>query len=143
MYVLVLVASQCWLFSRLLPLIIGDLIPDNDAHWDTFLLLHEILALCMAPCISPASISYLEVLIEMHHRSYRSCYPAETITPKMHYIVHFPELIRRYEIFILYFDIYFIILENMSGQTKSSLMSIPHALHTYGVVNASSTRVMF
>ena len=96
--VLMLLASQCWLFSRLLPLIVGDLIPDDDVYWDTFLILHDILALCMSPCISPASISYLEVLIEMHHRSYLSCYPAEKITPKMHYAVHFPELIRRYEI---------------------------------------------
>lgn len=50
----------------------------------------------MASCVSPTSISYLAILIELHHKSYHTCYPVETITPKIHYVVHFPELIRRY-----------------------------------------------
>ena len=89
------IASQWWSLASFLPLLIGDLVPEEDDCWDTFLLLHDILAHCMAPCVSPASISYLSVLIEMHHKSFSTNYPAQQMTPKMHYMVHFPELIRR------------------------------------------------
>lgn len=89
----------------MLPFLIGDLVPYDDEHWDSYLLLHDILAHCMAPCISPASISYLAVLIELHHVSFCTCYPDENITPKMHYMVHFPELIKRSIDVLLYFII--------------------------------------
>lgn len=90
-----MLASQSWLLARLLPLLIGDLVPDGDPHWNTYLLLHDILSHCMAPCISPATISYLTVLIELHHKTYRTTYPHQTMSPKSHYMTHFPEIIKR------------------------------------------------
>ena len=39
-------ASQMWLLIRVLPLIVGDLIPRNDANWVCFLKLLKICQIC-------------------------------------------------------------------------------------------------
>lgn len=94
-YILLYTASQCWLLARFLPIIIGDLIEEEDEHWENFLQLHDILMYTMAPCFSPASIAHLASLIEHYHQSFDTCYPSKRKIPKMHYMLHFPEQIRR------------------------------------------------
>lgn len=41
-------------------------------------------------------IMYLRHLISLHHLEFKRLYPHNTITPKMHFLVHYPELIARY-----------------------------------------------
>jgi hypothetical protein len=89
-------ASQCWTLGRYLPLIIGDLVPIDDINWRCFLYLHDILGICMSPCISAVTISYLSELIAIHHKVFRECYSSVNITPKLHYLIHIPEQIRRF-----------------------------------------------
>ena len=81
---------------RYLPLIIGDLVPTNDINWRCFLYLHDIIEICMSPCISAITISYLTELIAIHHEVFKECYPSVQITPKIHYLIHIPEQIRRF-----------------------------------------------
>ena len=53
------IASQMWLLGRVLPLIIGDCIPDDDKHWLLFLRLMVIVDLLFAPSIPQDYVSYL------------------------------------------------------------------------------------
>lgn len=53
-----LAATQTWCLARLLPLLIGEKIPEEDDHWDNFLL-H--LDYCFAPVTSTEMIAYLRV----------------------------------------------------------------------------------
>ena len=39
-------AAQMWLFATVLPLLIGDLIPETSEHWNCFLLLLKLKILC-------------------------------------------------------------------------------------------------
>ena len=91
------VASQNWNIGRYLPLLIGDLVPHDDNYWQCFLYLHKILSiiLCVSPCISAATISYLTELIAAHHELCKERYPTVCITPKLHYMIHIPEHIKR------------------------------------------------
>ena len=91
-----LIASQCWTLGRFLPLLIADLVPPDDRFWECFLYLHDILAICMSPCISPMTISYLPELIRIHLSLLKDCYSSVRITHKLHYMVHLPEQIRRF-----------------------------------------------
>jgi hypothetical protein len=50
----------------------------------------------MSPCISAVTISYLSELIAIHHKVFRECYSSVNITPKLHYLIHIPEQIRRF-----------------------------------------------
>lgn len=63
MYFLTL-ASQMWTLGRLLPVIIGHLVPDDDPHWMHFLHLLDIQDLLFTPQVSPSTPAYLQVLIE-------------------------------------------------------------------------------
>ena len=77
-----------WLLGRLLPLMIGYWVPEEDEHWLSYLLLLDIVDILFAPDISP-------VLIEDHHNEFTVIYPSNPVIPKMHFMVHMAELIRQ------------------------------------------------
>lgn len=89
-------AAQMWCFCRMLPFMIGHLIPTGDEHWVNFLRLLEIIDLLMAPCITHQLITYLGDLIKEHHEEFTRLYPSCSITPKFHFMIHYAEWIRRY-----------------------------------------------
>lgn len=86
-------ASQMWLLGRLLPLMIGHLIPFGDEHWSLYLLLLDIVDILFSPDINEDDISLLSVLIQDHHSQFRILYPSAAFLPKMHYMVHMPGFI--------------------------------------------------
>ena len=82
-----------WNLAILLPIMIGDKISVDDKKWECYLLLIEIIKICTAHITSRELSDYLAVLIEEHHKLFRSCYPAVSMTPKSHYMVHIPRLL--------------------------------------------------
>ena len=89
-------AMQMWTLARYLPLVIGDLVPEEDEHWEIFLTLLDILDICLAPKTNEQQASHLTMLIAAHHESFKEAYPHLRLIPKQHYMVHYPEWIRRY-----------------------------------------------
>lgn len=81
-----------WLLGRILPLIIGDYVPDDDEHWENFLLLMEITDHLFAPCVTSDQASYLACLINDHHEAFKELYPSNNIIPKQHFMLHVPRL---------------------------------------------------
>ena len=97
MYTFVLnAASESWTLARMLPLLVGDLVPDDDPHWLNFLLLLSIIDIIMAPKTTRALAAYLRELILQHHTAFKELYPERPITPKMHYIIHIPQWMIRW-----------------------------------------------
>ena len=84
-----------WNLAINLPIMIGDKIPCGDDDWECFLLLLDILQLCTARVASSAHAGILEALIHDHHHQFIRCYPGASVTPKLHYMVHFPRQIIR------------------------------------------------
>ena len=87
-----------WTLLRYLPLIIGNKIPENEPHWENFLVLVTIIDYLLAPVISQDDIAFLRYLIEEHHQEFKALYNSCSITPKFHYMVHYPEFIQRYSV---------------------------------------------
>ena len=85
-----------WCLARLLPLMIGSEIAADDEHWNNYLLLLEILDYIFAPVLTNEAVAHLKVLINDHHQGFKNLYPTSPIIPKMHYMIHYPELILRY-----------------------------------------------
>ena len=83
-----------WCLGRLLPIMIGHCIPQDNVYWLNFLLLLQIIDYLFAPLISHECIDHLQILICDHHRQ---LYPNCNIIPKMHYMIHYPNWIRRLE----------------------------------------------
>lgn len=88
------IASQMWLLGRLLPLMVGQYVPDDDPHWMCFMELLSILVLSTAVEVSGDSIADLRMVVESYLFHYNKLYP-NTMTPKMHYLLHLPEQMGR------------------------------------------------
>ncbi len=81
-------ASQMWCLGRILPLLIGDLVEEDDENWDNFLNLLTIIDFVFAPSITPDKADLIAVLVEDFLFEFRKLYPSRNLTPKMHYTVH-------------------------------------------------------
>ena len=86
-------ASQMLLLLAIIPFLIADLIPHENPHWNCFLLLIKICQICISWQIDSGMIDYLQVLIEDNHTIFTKLYPNLTVTPKMHYMIHYPRQI--------------------------------------------------
>ena len=89
-------ASKMWCLGRLLPLIIGDLVPEGDEKWELFLQLLTIIDYVFAPKTTSEVVAYVRLLIKYHHTKFTLLYPDCSILPKMHYMVHIPSWMERY-----------------------------------------------
>ena len=89
-------ASQMWLLARTLPLLVGHLVPVEDHAWQCFHLLLNILDICTSHSSCANTVAYLITLIEEHHTMFKDVYPHASITPKMHFLVHYPEQILKF-----------------------------------------------
>ena len=90
-----LLASQMWCLARFLPLLVGDMVPQDDKRWKNFLRLLRIMEYAFAPVITVDKTFYMELLIEEFLTDFVKLYPGRPLTPKMHYLVHLPSWIRR------------------------------------------------
>lgn len=90
------IASQAWCLGRFLPLLIGDLVHEGDKHWENFLLLMKIVDYIFSPVTTVEITSYLELLIEEFLVNFCILYPHRPPTPKMHYLIHIPSWMRRF-----------------------------------------------
>ena len=91
-----IVASQMWTLGRLLPVMIGHIIPEDNPHWLHYLEVLDIMDLCFSPFVRPETPGYLEVLIEQNLQAFQDLYPDSSILPKMHFLVHMPHFLARF-----------------------------------------------
>lgn len=89
-------ASQMITLITELPLLLGDRIPEDDENWNSFLILLKICKIALSPRCTPDTIAYLRVLIEEKLFVFKKLYPDRRITPKMHYMLHYPAQIEKY-----------------------------------------------
>ena len=83
-----------WLLGRILPLLIGDLVPRGDKKWDNFLTMMRIMDILFAPTTTEDLLGYLSHILEAHHHEFTKLHPVQSIIPKMHFMVHMPRLMK-------------------------------------------------
>ena len=84
-----------WCLARLFPLLIGNKVPEMCPEWENYLLLLSIIDLVFAPVLTLNEVAYLRNLINDHHQNFKSLYPLCQMTPKMHYMIHYPDWIAK------------------------------------------------
>lgn len=89
-------AHENWALIRLLPLIIGHLVPEGEMAWQILLDLKDIVELVVAPTHTDESIAYLGGKISEHRQKYQELFPGVQLLPKHHYLEHYPQLIRMF-----------------------------------------------
>ena len=95
-YMYIYIASRMWCLARLLPVMIGEFVPENDERWKLFLTLLTIVDYVFAPRTNEHIASYMAVLIKDHHEEFKRLYPNRLITPKLHNMIHIPKWMERY-----------------------------------------------
>lgn len=85
-------AREAWQFLYLLPLLIGDKIPEGDEVWDMLRTLLKILEISLESSFDDLKIGLLAALIKRHHTIYKTYFGE--LKPKMHFITHLPSSIR-------------------------------------------------
>lgn len=84
-----------WCLSRLLPLIIYGLIPEDNPDWQLFSDLMKIVDIIITPVIARETTFYLQILIKEYLQEFRNLYPNTRLIPKQHFMIHYPAQIRR------------------------------------------------
>ena len=100
-YAIFFLVTQAWCLARFLALLVGDLVPEGNDHWDNFLQLSVILDYVFAPVTSATLAAYIGSLIEDYLVEFRRLYPERKLTPKMHYMVFIPPWIERLTVYCL------------------------------------------
>jgi hypothetical protein len=88
-------AAQARLFLRLLPFILSSLVDEDDAFYHLLTELISIVQIVFSPVISVDTINTLRVLIAEHLSGFKEKFPNVNITPKQHYLIHIPTMIRQ------------------------------------------------
>ena len=87
-------ASEAWCIFRLLPSVIGDLVPIRHDSWILYLLLSEIMDKVIAPQLKISAINYLKLLTSDFYASFAEKAP-HLVKPKLHFLFHYPSLIKK------------------------------------------------
>ena len=56
-----------WLLSRVLPLLVGDRVPEDDERWQNFLVSMEIVDRLFCPKLTEDDVTYIKCIINEHH----------------------------------------------------------------------------
>lgn len=89
-------AAQNWCLMRMLPLLIGDLIPEGDEFFSLILLLLQIMDIIFSPTVSTEHTVILENLIERIYVKFALLFPLVSPINKFHHMIHYPQSIRNY-----------------------------------------------
>jgi hypothetical protein len=81
-------AIECLHLLRLLPLIIGDSIPQGDEHWVLYTEFLHLLDYILAPSLCKGDILYMKHQITDFLRRWFAMYKVN-VKPKAHYLVHY------------------------------------------------------
>lgn len=88
-------AAQTWCLLRLLPLLIGDLIPEDNQQWELLLMLLTCMEFIFSPSITLPGILFLEKSIQEHHSLFLELFPDLHLRPKHHFMLHYPMAIKQ------------------------------------------------
>ncbi|XP_042150719.1 uncharacterized protein LOC120841378 [Ixodes scapularis] len=88
-------SQKCCLF-RLLPQLYGNSIPEGNPHWKVYLAYRHVVDIILAERIPKDCIPYLLVKVQEFLELYTRQYPNAAVTPKLHYLLHYPKYILKF-----------------------------------------------
>lgn len=89
---LVMSASEMLCFSLYFGILVGDLVPENDCSWEFYLVIREMLELLLSRSFTKDNLEKLGILIKKHNGLFIELFN-ESLKPKHHIILHYPEII--------------------------------------------------
>ncbi|XP_072181468.1 uncharacterized protein [Diadema setosum] len=87
-------AGQMVCLMTHIALILSDLVPEDDPHWELLIVLLECLDIICSPVIGRGDTLYLEELIRDHHTVFLQLFPERHLKPKHHHMLHYSSAMR-------------------------------------------------
>lgn len=87
--------AQMHLFLRIFPLIASDFLKDN-ANYLNFLHLIRICKFFFSHKFKISELGLIEKEIYLFFQNFKELYPVASVIPKLHYLVHYPRLIKEF-----------------------------------------------
>ncbi|XP_030762279.1 uncharacterized protein LOC115887094 [Sitophilus oryzae] len=75
-----------------LPLIVGDLVDSSERVWKFYIILFELIHMATQSEFNKDDICFLKQLIFNHNKMYKELFN-DPLTPKMHFLIHYPRTI--------------------------------------------------
>ena len=88
-------AGQFSTLYQNLPLMIGDKLKTNK-NWLNYLKLLQIINISFSFCYDDRTISELDIVIKDYLKTFSSLYEDVNMTPKMHFLCHFPQQMKEF-----------------------------------------------
>lgn len=89
-------ASQFWCLLRNFPLMFGATVPEEDKFWDFLTDFLSLVDRLTCRHIAPDEVPHLRFLIGIHLTLFLECFPNEKISPKGHFLTHYPSFILKF-----------------------------------------------
>ena len=89
-------AMQCWCLLRMLMLMVGKDVTIGDMTWKLLLLLADVVELAATPIVSSALCYFMADVIESFLMLFNELFPDDSMTPKFHFITHYPQLMMEF-----------------------------------------------
>jgi len=90
-------AVQSWALLKYLPLIIGDVVAEDDEHWLFLLHLSELVDYLFSPVYTVGMVAFLRDMIADHLSMFSELYVNDEtgtrLKPKHHFLLHLPTVI--------------------------------------------------
>lgn len=86
-------AATSHLLFRIFPFIVGKDVKLNDDYWELYTLLSDIIDISFSPVISLETVAKLKDAVKCYLKLFRELFPDKPLTPKQHYLIHFPKVI--------------------------------------------------
>lgn len=87
-------AHENWALLCLLPLIVGERIPETEPTWQVLLNLKDIVELVLSPVHTDSTICFLDSKLSEHRHRFLKAFPQDKLIPKHHFLEHYPQLIK-------------------------------------------------
>jgi hypothetical protein len=90
-------AAQHLAFIKYLPLMLSGLVKTEASlpYLELLLLLEEMTDIVFAPVLTDSLLSYFATLITSFLTKFKELYPDLSIRPKMHFLIHYPSIIKK------------------------------------------------
>lgn len=85
-----------WALLRLLPLLIGHKVGENEHTWEELMLLKDIVELSMSVQFTDDTLEFFNCKISEHRALIQKVFSNFVLRPKHHYIEHYPQLVIMY-----------------------------------------------
>jgi len=75
---------------------IGDFVPEDDTHWELFIVFRKIMDYVFTPTTTADNVAYVRGLVADYLVTFFQLYPECPMIPKQHYLIYVPMWMERY-----------------------------------------------